>query len=190
MVGHQVVKCRIVTRRQVRKPRGEALIASRKVEFPHDSPGRQGADIREEDEVFFVEAIALQGKFTKSSTKLGRGVVGRKCRDSVRNRHSVPQHAAEDGEAAILRIQIFRVLRVIRQIDKPATGGAVGIVGLLRHGHCSAQIRNPWFVPHCGIGLDFRKRSSIQPKTAPLNHKSRHAPVDERLVVSASVHIE
>ena len=50
MVGHQVVKCRIVTRPQVRKPRGESLVVSREVEFPHDSPGRQGADIREEDE--------------------------------------------------------------------------------------------------------------------------------------------
>ena len=93
---------------------------------------------------------------------------------------------AKDGESAILRVQI---LRVILQIDEPLARCAIRVIAQFRHRYRASLIRNPWLVRHCGIGYDWKNRVSIQPKTSSLNHKARHTPVNDRLVVSASVHI-
>ena len=127
--------------------RGDAGIArSDRVHQFADLGGR-----RDRDQVVLGDGIRViqtdRGQFTEG----GAEVVGRQGGDRVDQRHPVAEHAAKGGEAAVLGVEIGRV---VVQIDEELVGRAVWIVAQFGHGERATGIRVPGLVDHGGELLD------------------------------------
>ena len=126
--------------------------------------------------------------------------------DRIDGRHAVAEHAAEDGEAAVLIVEAVAAVvqaagaeRVVSEVEEPLIRGAVGIAVELGHRDRTADVvggagvRRLWLVDH-GVALgDVADRypwlGACDRESAPLNHKAGHRAMDECVVVFAGVRI-
>ena len=126
--------------------------------------------------------------------------------DRIDGRHAVAEHAAEDGEAAVLIVEAVAAVvqavgaeRVVSEVEEPLIRGAVGIAA--EFGHCdrTADVvghgtsRRLWLVDHRRELGDIADRypwlGVCDRESAPLNHKAGHRAMDECVGVLAGVRI-
>src|SRR5262249_24035457 len=93
--------------------------------------------------------------------------------DNVGDRHAVADDFAKDGEAAVLVVEIRRIIRFV---EEPLAGGAVDVAADLGHGNCAAHVGDAGFV------LNGRERGDrIDGDVAPVDGIIIAATLDDEV---------
>jgi hypothetical protein len=119
MAAAQGIELGIMIRGEVREAGDEAVDAEGKIVGKLAGTGWKNTRGAEENEVVGRESGIAQRELLEGLAQLAPDIVGWHRGDGVGDFHAVANHLAEDGEAAVLFVEIGGV---VGEIDEPLIG--------------------------------------------------------------------